>query len=117
MSKARPETNARHAYIRILTQYAEAVPTKTDPDTALLGELIEAELLTGGAARGATGQVIAANATGITVEGRLFLQRLREEERQDRLLRKSLKYVPILIGYAAGLLSPLLTDWIRSLLK
>jgi len=117
MNKAKTEGTARRAYIRILTQYAEAVPSKTDPETALLGELIDAELLTGGAARGSTGQVIAANATGITVDGRLFLQRLREEERQDRLLRKSLKYVPILIGYVAGLLSPLLTEWIKSLLK
>ncbi len=117
MSKSKTATTARREYIRILAEHAETVPTKTDPETALLGELIEAKLLTGGAARGSTGQVIAANVTGITVDGRLFLQRLREEERQERVLRKSLKYVPILIGYVAGLLSPLLTDWIRSLLK
>lgn len=117
MGKRIAQEKARRAYIRLLSKSAISSPTKTDADTALLGELIDAKLLLGGAARDSIGETVAAEATGITVEGRLFLQRLREEERQESLFHKSLKYVPILIGYLAGLLSPLLTDWIKTLIK
>ena len=117
MSKRIAQETARRAYIRLLSTYAVSSPTRTDADIALLGELIDAKLLPGGVTNDSTGKIAAAKATGITVEGRLFLQRLREEERQESLFHKSLKYIPILIGYLAGLLSPLFTNWIKTLIK
>jgi hypothetical protein len=116
MSKASRQMDNQSDYIQLLSQYASSKPTEGAPSLTLLGELIDAKLLTGAPLKMA-GKTINVTVTGITVEGRLFLHRLREEERQDRLLHKSLKYVPILIGYIAGLLSPLLTDLIKTLLN
>ena len=117
MSRQSRDETARRTYIRLLSEVASALPAKADHEKVLRGELIEAKLLTGGVARDGVGAIVVAEETGITVEGRLFLQRLREEERQDSLLRKSLKYTPVLIGYIAGLLSPLITDWIKKLIQ
>jgi len=117
MSKATTRMDNRRDYIQLLSKYATSTRTGTDPAFTLLGELIDAKLLTGSLVRDMAFRTLNVQVTGITVEGRLFLHRLQEEERQDRLLHKSLKYVPILIGYIAGLLSPLLTDLIKTLLN
>lgn len=74
MSKQRDCKTARSKYIGILLTAAANLPEKVDDETLLTGELIEAELLTGGVARGNEGTIIACQDTGITVEGRLFLQ-------------------------------------------
>jgi hypothetical protein len=114
MRNCTPRDTARRTYIRLLSQVAQTVPGNTNEDTVLMGELIEANFLTGGVARDGNGHIMAVQETGITVEGRLFLQRLKSEEREEKLLHKSLKYLPIAIGYIAGLLSPLFTDWQRA---
>lgn len=116
MNKQVSSQTARRKYIAILAAAASKVPEKVDDETLLTGELIEAELLTGGVARGGEGTIIACQDTGITVEGRLFLQRLQKEEREERLLIKSLKYAPLVIGYLAGLLSPLITEWLKKII-
>jgi len=108
---------SRRKYIAILSAAASKVPEKVDDETVLTGELIDAELLTGGVGRGGEGTIIACQDTGITVEGRLFLQRLQKEEHDERLLNKALKYAPLVIGYLAGLLSPLITEWIKEFIQ
>jgi len=117
MSKQTTGQTARRSYIAILSAAASKLPGKVNDETVLMGELIEAELLTGGVGRGSEGTVIAFQDTGITVEGRLFLQRLQKEEREERLLNKALKYAPLVIGYLAGLLSPLMTEWLKKFIQ
>jgi H+/Cl- antiporter ClcA len=51
--------------------------------------------------------------TGITVEGRLFLQRLKKEEKEEGLWHKSRLVAGVLLGYIVGLLSPLFTEWLK----
>lgn len=117
MSKRKITEDSRPAYIRLLEQNENFITDGVDQETVLCGELVDAHLLSGGVARGGEGTIVASSATGITVEGRMFLQRLRDEEKQSSIMYKALKYLPILAGYIAGLLSPLLTEWIKSLIK
>jgi hypothetical protein len=87
-----------------------------DQDAILSGELIEGGYLEGGVMRGADGTIVGSSVTGISVQGRLFLQQLRKEEREDSLVGKGRKWVPVLVGYLAGLLSPVITDWLKAVL-
>jgi hypothetical protein len=112
MEKSKEKETHRQAYIRLLSR-----PPSSDhwdgSDLNLLGELIEADLLTGGATRGNAGTFLVATPTGLTVDGRLFLQRLEQEEKESKPMHKVLKLVPLLVGYIFGFLSPFATDLLR----
>lgn len=119
MKKSPSKETSRQTYIRLLQHFSVRDATKStdEHDAILAGELADANLLDGTANRSADGDIRGALINGMTVEGRLFLQKLEDEERDSKLSRKTVKYVPILVGYVVGLLSPIITDLIRSLLK
>lgn len=109
---------ARRTYIRLLLESA-AKPDTMPPerrDMVLRAELITGEFLSGSIVQDHSGSSVHSASDGITPEGRLLLQRLLAEERADSLVGRSLQYAPLLIGYIAGLLSPIISDLIRSLM-
>jgi hypothetical protein len=109
--------SARRAYIRLLSEYSvsTAGASREQRDLDLSAELIDGGFLSGSPGR-EDGTVAAVEVTGLTVQGRLFLQRLLAEEVESSFRGRTLKYLPIIIGYVAGLLSPVITDWLRSLI-
>jgi len=115
MNKTEP---ARRAYIRLLTVYAipDSCISLERCDLDLISELIKGGYLSGSPSTNEVGAVIGVCVTGITVEGRLFLERLNTEERESSIRHKMLKYLLPVIAYVAGLLSPVITDWLKSFL-
>jgi len=81
-----------------------------------LGELIDAGHLHGGTARDQQGVIRAAAPRGMTVQGRLFLEHLKREEREASLWARAKKWGIPVITYAAGVLTPILSDFLRAVL-
>jgi hypothetical protein len=110
---------ARHTYVRLLSQFADRLDSipLDERDAVLCGELIKAGFLDGDPSEDNNGVVTGAVVVGVTAQGRLFLQRLKAEEREESLRGKAAKFGPLIIAYIAGLLSPILTDWLRALIN
>jgi hypothetical protein len=108
--------NPRRDYIRLLSLVtSEHTPELGEKrDAILLGELIEAKHLRGGALEDRDGFIRAAAPRGMTVSGRLFLQQLKHEERQASLWGRFKTWGFPLLTYAFGVLTPILSDLIRA---
>jgi hypothetical protein len=88
---------------------------------------LASELITGGFLKGTfngygvgstmpAGSIMCIMVTGITVEGRLFLQRLIAEEAEHSFRHRVFKYLLPVITYIAGQFSPVISDWLKSIL-
>lgn len=107
----------REEYIEILTFVADNNNADGNFDVTLIAELIDSEYLKGGIARDEQGKVFHAQCYGITVSGRLFLEELREKARKEKASYKVLIIVYPIIGYIVGVISPVLSEWVKSLFK
>jgi len=110
---------ARQEYIDLLTAQSENfTPAPTEPNelrvATFLGELIDAGHLSGGTLRDQKGVIRAAAPRGMTVQGRLFLEQLKTEESKATLWARTKKWGVPLITYAAGVLTPILSDFLRA---
>lgn len=93
-----PKTH-RRAYIRILREAAgdAAAGPASERDSVLSGELILGGYLEGQVFYGNDGCVEGSATAGITVAGRLFLQQLEKEEREQSRIGR-LKAVGLVVG-------------------
>lgn len=118
MKSTKIET-ARQKYIRILRERSDHIDTWEEDarEGSLAGELIEAKYLSGTAIKNSSGEIVAAGVCGITVEGRLFLQKLEEQETADSVVGKSKRAIGFVGGFVLGVVTPLLSDLVQSLVK
>lgn len=120
MAKKITSKTARREYIKLLEKFSE-IKGSPIPDPNHEEKILSIELLNGLYLKG---QVVqddrqckdVPHVSGITVKGRLFLQELQEQEKQDSLWQKALKYLPVLFGYVVGLLTPFIQKWLESVL-
>lgn len=119
MRKRSAMETERQTYIRLLSEASASGPKMAgeERDAALCGELIEGGYLDGDVIRDQDGCIVGSVVVGVTVQGRLFVLKMRQEEREASLRHKSLGYILILVGYIFGFLSPVLSDWLKALLK
>jgi hypothetical protein len=117
--------NARKLYIDILSDFAKnATPEPDAPDekriSTLSGELIDAGHLTGGTMRDVHGEIRGAVVTGMTVQGRLFLDELRRKEKEESWWGKfktwGFPIIGALVGYIVAVVTPVLTEWLKTFL-
>ena len=111
--------NARRAIIRIISDRSDLSKghgSREAGEAAMTGELVDAGMLDGEAVRDESGLIVGAVVTGPTTKGRLLALDLLRQEREQSLWYRSVKYLMLLVGYIFGLLSPLLTEWLRGLL-
>jgi hypothetical protein len=113
---------ARQEYIEILSsQSANFTPSPADPNQLRLatfcGELIDAGYLHGGTLRDQHGIIRGSAVSGVTVQGRLFLDQLSREEKEATPWARFKKYGVPLITYAAGVLTPVLSDLLKNLFQ
>lgn len=107
----------RRAYIRLLRETAEgtALDSDSERDAVLSGELISGGYLEGSVVRDESGSVVGSNTTGITVSGRLFLQQLQKEERDESKLGRLKKYGLIVFGFIMGIIAHLIPDLVKAI--
>ena len=115
MKPTKPET-ARRAYIRLLSEranLADAADDEDHRDAILYSELIDKGYLRGTAVRDASkgGMTVGAAVTEITLEGRLFLQRLKSEEKQESVIGRFKTNWPLFSGLAGIIVGWLLSSW------
>jgi len=107
----------RKALIAALSRAAKAAPPPgapaADERTVLAAELIDAGCLTGKVFRNRNGQLIDAAVQGITLQGRSMLEDLQQKELEQSPTSRLLRWIPVAAAYLAGLLSPILTEWLR----
>ena len=113
----------REAYIELLQEVASASikGSRKTREAVLLGELIEARFLEGEVIRNRDGCIVGSCATGVTVQGRLFLQQLIEQQRASTIRFRLATYAPVVLGFAIGqifaVVTPVLSDFLRKVLK
>jgi hypothetical protein len=112
---SKKKETARRAYIRILEKI-ESAPLNGN-ETGLAGELIEGRYLKGNAPPDEDGAVVTVAITGITLQGRLFLQKLRTEEEAESLLGLFKKHGSFVAGLLVGALISIVPDLIKSWLS
>ena len=124
MSKPRKSNETPpQSYIRLLTESAEDTPQDVSDgrDAVLSGELIAAGYPTGDTLPNEDGSVVGSVVTGITVQGRLFLQQLIEQQAASTIRFKLAKAAPAVIAFALGqafaVVGPVLSDFLRKILK
>ena len=107
----------REAYIRILQETADgtAVGSDSEREAILSGELILGDYLEGSVVRDANGCVAGSATTGITVAGRLFLQHLQKEEREESKFGRLKKYGLVVFGFIMGIIANLIPDLMKHL--
>lgn len=115
--KCKP-TLPRRLYIRILSEYASREDFKPSEksDKVLCAELMEEGYLSG--SKGITyeeGLVIFEAA--ITVKGRLFLQQLEKEEKEQSLWGRSKRLVEFTIGVIVGVLIGVTTSIVSEIVR
>lgn len=58
--------------------------------------------------------------TGMTVQGRLFLEELQRKEKEESWWGKfktwGLPIISAIVGYIVAIITPVLTDWLKTLL-
>jgi hypothetical protein len=101
--------SARRIYIRLLQRSASNANLPDTPDGAFSGELIREGYLTGAARPNEHGVITNAVVTGITVKGRLFLEKLRVEQRERSWLGRAKKFGLVALGFVIGCLAPVIT--------
>jgi hypothetical protein len=117
MSKYRKSSSARPAIIRIISSRSDLSSGDGAHEAAMTGELVNAGMLDGEEIRDESGRIVGAIVTGPTIKGRLLALDLLRQEREQSWWYRSIKYLMLLVGYIFGLLSPLLTEWLRGLLR
>jgi hypothetical protein len=89
-------------------------------DVILTGELIHAQYLVGGAPPDEDGHVVTVGVHGISVEGRLLLQRLRKEDFEESWRGFFSKHGSFAVGILFGALmtigSTVVGEWLKNLL-
>src|SRR5438552_850953 len=113
MSDAHQKARAR--YIRLLERSAKNADVEDTPDGAFSSELIEEGYLRGRAGPDQHGVLTRAVVTGITVKGRLFLETLKQQERESSWWSRAKKFGLLLIGFIFGILSHVLPDLFKAL--
>jgi hypothetical protein len=79
-----------------------------------IGELIEAGYIDGLVTRGQNGCLNSATTRGVTVGGRLLLERLENEELRASWLGRLRSAALVVLGAVGGtVLLPILADWIK----
>ena len=73
----------RQAYIRILQSQAKEPSVLEEKDLIYAAELVRGKYLRGSAPDDEDGQPGSVGVTGITLEGRLFLQKLKSDEKDE----------------------------------
>lgn len=114
---------ARKEYIRLLARNIE-VCTPAEPgdqrNATFNGELVDAGHVRGAVRRDQNGVISGCVTTGMTVQGRLFLEELRRKEKEEsfwgRFKTWGFPIVGAVIGYLVAILTPLLTEWLKTML-
>jgi hypothetical protein len=107
--------NARKEYIRLLSRnVAHFTPEPgVERDAMFNGELIDAGHVTGVVRRNPVGVISGAATTGMTVQGRLFLNQLQKEERDASLWAKLKMWGVPILTYVIGVITPVISDWLK----
>jgi hypothetical protein len=113
--------SARRVYIELLTEYAEEFTPKPEaPEdrraATLSGELIDAGHLTGTPIRDEEDGTRGAVVSGMTVQGRLFLDQLRRDEREASVSARLKKWGLPVLTYSFGVVTPILSEFLKRLL-
>jgi hypothetical protein len=108
--------SANQSYIRLINRVPDPSESPEARDTTLLCELIEDDCLRGEAIRNEQSVPVDAIVFGATVKGRLLAQSLAKQAKEAGIVHKCRGFFVLTVGYIAGLLSPILTDWLRMLL-
>ena len=108
----------RKSYIRLLKERADFPDSLTPAqrDVVLYSELIKAEYLDGDVGENGSGFPVRASIFGIKTKGRLFLQQLEKEERDESTFGRLKKYGLIVFGFIMGIVATLIPDLVKSLL-
>lgn len=113
--KENKDETSRRAYIRLLDERANLADAaeSDERDAILYAELIDKGYLRGTAIRDASkgGMTVGAAVTEITLEGRLFLQHLKSEERQESFVGRFKTYWPFFSGLVGVVMGWLLSSW------
>ncbi len=83
----------------------------------LSGELILGKYLEGDVNYDHNHCIIGSKTTGVTVAGRLFLQQLLREDREESSLGRFKKYGLVAFGFVMGIVANLLPDLIKHLFQ
>ena len=92
----------RQACIRILQSQAKGPSWLPEQDLVYAAELIRGKYLKGEAPDDEDGQSAAAGITGITLEGRLFLQKLKTDEKAESWSGRLAKPITFALGVIFG---------------
>jgi hypothetical protein len=99
--------DARSRYVKFLGEMA------TDPsDEEIAAELVDSGLVKGEPALNSSGNPIAGSMYRITVEGRLFLQRLGREIEDESFLGQVKAKGSLIVAFLVGVGSELLTQYL-----
>ena len=98
----------RREYIRLLQRSVDRFTPEAGQkrDATLIGELADA---------GFVKAETASDASGVTVEGRLFLRRLEKEIREESFWSRAKRWGLPVLAYVAGVATPVLSDWLKML--
>lgn len=110
----RPET-ARAAYIRLLADQCVAADAAKERDSVLCGELIDGGYLDGDKLTDKHGQTLNSALVGITVQGRLFLQELKKQERAESRFGRAKRAGTFIGGFVLGIIAKMIPDMIKAI--
>jgi hypothetical protein len=103
----------RQAYIRILQSQAKGPSVLEEKDLIYTAELVRGKYLKGNAPENEDGQSVSVAVTGITLEGRLFLQKLKTDEKAEswigRLEKSGIFALGVIFGAFVTVLGNLAT--------
>jgi hypothetical protein len=92
----------RQAYIRILQSQAKGPSVLEEKDLIYAAELVREEYLKGNAQDDEDGQFALVAVTGITLKGRLFLQKLESDEKAESWIGRLGKSATFAFGVILG---------------
>jgi hypothetical protein len=108
----------RQAYIRILESQAKGSSVLEEKDRIYTAELVHGKYLKGNAPENEDGQPVSVVVTGITLEGRLFLQKLKSDEKAEswigRLGKSSMFALGVIFGAVLTVAGNLATEVLKA---
>ena len=108
----------RQAYIRILQSQANGPSALEEKDLIYAAELVRGKYLKGNAPEDEDGQHVSVGVTGISLEGRLFLQKLESDEKAEswigRLEKSGIFALGVIFGAFVTVLGNLATEVLKA---
>lgn len=114
----RKRTTPRQTYIKMLSERSVSIDSLTPEQRGnfLWSELISGGYLNGVTHENASGVPVANVLMGPTVKGRLFLQELETEEFKESNVGKLKHWLTLLIGFIGGVMTVILTEFLKKML-